>query len=174
MCQCKFNQQQNFPHVMSFLITTFPIVFSHKQSSFVQIPFPAVTICKQIKVQRSLFDYDPLYTIVLRDGFNALENNFSSDAIKAFELIAQTCIKDGSRKDMLKIVAEFAKRDSVLDPKLLEKLAPDFEASFLQCGGMMTPDHWKCKEVLTKILTEDGVCYTFNLLPRDDLLAEGT
>lgn len=141
---------------------------------FLQIPFPAVTICKQIKVQRSLFDYDQLYTVVLRDGFNALESNYSSDAIKAFELVAQTCIKDGSRKDMLKIVSEFSNRQSILDTSLLERLAPDFEASFLQCGGMMSPNHWKCKEVLTKILTEDGVCYTFNLLPRDDLLTEGT
>lgn len=88
--------------------------------------------------------------------------------------MAQTCIKDGSRKDMLKIVAEFANHNSVLDTSLLERLAPDFEASFLQCGGMMSPDHWKCKEVLTTILTEDGVCYTFNLLPKDDLLTEGT
>uniref|UniRef100_A0A336MEN0 CSON000424 protein n=1 Tax=Culicoides sonorensis TaxID=179676 RepID=A0A336MEN0_CULSO len=150
------------------------VTFNENFVSITQIPFPAVTICKQIKVQRSLFDYDPIYTNVLRDGLNALENNYSVDAIKAFELMAQTCIKDGSRKDMMKIVGEFANHESLLDQKLLEKLAPDFSETFLQCGGMMTPDHWKCSEVLSMILTEDGVCHTFNLLPKDEMLNEGT
>ncbi|XP_063706287.1 pickpocket protein 28-like [Culicoides brevitarsis] len=75
---------------------------------------------------------------------------------------------------MLQIIDEFANRQTFLNTSLFEDLSPDFESSFLQCGGMDAPNHWKCKDVLSKILTEDGVCYTFNLLPKDELLRKDT
>lgn len=78
---------------------------------------------------------------------------------------------------MLTLVQEFVKnkrgKGSLDGTDELEMIGPAFEDTFIQCGGMMTPDHWKCREVLSQILTEDGICYTFNLLNRDDLLKEG-
>lgn len=95
--------------------------------------------------------------------------------IKIFELISQTCIKDGNQDDMRKIVAGFANKSNTMDLNdiYLEELAPSLKETLVFCSGVLMPKPWDCIKGFATILTDDGVCYTFNLLNGTELLREG-
>jgi acid-sensing ion channel, other len=47
----------------------------------------------------------------------------------------------------------------------LKQLAPTFEDTFVACGFGGGPVNFEnCREMFTEIITQDGVCYTFNML----------
>jgi hypothetical protein len=47
----------------------------------------------------------------------------------------------------------------------LKQLAPTFEDTFVACGFGGGPVNFEnCREMFTEIITQDGVCYNFNML----------
>ena len=46
--------------------------------------------------------------------------------------------------------------------KLLKEMAVPFDYMALRCGWRLDPE-W-CSELFTEVITEEGICYTFNML----------
>lgn len=142
------------------------ITFNENLISIADIPFPAVTICHQVKSERQRFDYDKYYNIVYAD--NRIDDMAHR---KTFETISQMCLKDMSKRKIHRIVNNC---DSEIDIEEVVDLSPKFKKTILQCGSFMSRDYWRCTDIFSEILIEEGFCHTFNLLHRDELLFNGT
>ena len=51
--------------------------------------------------------------------------------------------------------------------KLLKDMAVPFEEMLYMCGWRFNPEN--CSNIFTEIITEEGFCYTFNMLKGQDL-----
>lgn len=142
------------------------VTFNENLISIADIPFPAVTICHQIKTERERFNFDAYYDLAVNGSILDMDDRIT------FEVLAQMCIKDNSRKDISKIVSIVYKTVDI-DIDRVSDMSPPFDKTFVQCGGGMS-DFGTCQDVFSTILIEDGFCYTFNLLHREELLQDKT
>ena len=51
--------------------------------------------------------------------------------------------------------------------KLLKEMAVPFDDMFIDC--VWSYDETKCSEIFTEVITEEGICYTFNMLDEKDI-----
>lgn len=132
-----------------------------------------MTICHQNRAKKSNFNYGAIYKSIIEKGLSATKLEFTHEEMKLFELIAQTCIKDGSQDEMRKLVKNFINKTVDLDPKSLESVAPTLNETLVFCASVLEERRWNCDRGFGRILTDEGVCYTFNLLNKTELLRKG-
>lgn len=150
------------------------VTFNENLVSIAEISFPAVTVCHQIKVKKDFFNYDDYYEQVLMHGLNQTKNVSTTKKQMIFEMLSQMCIKDNSRNSSKLLLSNFVEEDTVMNLKLLDDISPTLKETFTQCGGHIAPNHWPCNDVLSRVMVEDGYCYTFNFWLSEELVREGT
>lgn len=137
-----------------------------------QIAFPAVTVCHQIKTNKRVFDFGRMHHTLLEAMVNA------SDQLNVdrYELVASMCLKDGNPADRSKIFNYFKEQNfsSDLDDSLLLEMAPSMRETFSMCAGVLSPRGWPCDKGFATVFTEDGVCHSFNLLKSSEMFTNGT
>jgi hypothetical protein len=63
--------------------------------------------------------------------------------------------------------------DTLVDDRhfeMLAKLSPDL--LFLKCGSRVAMFYKMCQNILSQVLTDEGICYSFNILPPHELYRE--
>ncbi|CAO1382707.1 unnamed protein product [Diamesa hyperborea] len=127
-----------------------PIIVSFDEESTPvwKIPFPAVTICPEIMFKRSLYNV----------------SSFTDKNRKYSEV-------DIIRQNALNLVCPFSEvpklRKNVNVANELKKLAIPMKEIFNLCVWQGTRQ--KCKKVFHELRTEEGICYTSNMLDHKDL-----
>jgi amiloride-sensitive sodium channel len=58
--------------------------------------------------------------------------------------------------------------DDIFD--FFEKVAPKFFENIFECYYMGIS--YNCSEIFAPIITDEGLCYSFNLLNREDILSD--
>ncbi|XP_045451668.1 uncharacterized protein LOC123660657, partial [Melitaea cinxia] len=137
----------NSPVIVSFAETATPVW---------QIPYPAVTLCPEIKVMQTVFNYTEYYYLRER-------NTISPEEEKIFEDITVVCNKDAT--------SWISGRNFSFENETVEnikKVSP-------QIGDVIIGTMFKNKIIsdltlFSPILTEEGLCYTFNIIGADELL----
>jgi acid-sensing ion channel, other len=126
------------------------ISFAKKLSPIFEIPFPAVTICTNTKA--------------------------SINAINITDSLTKDKLLSDNEKEILSTLAhvcdfEHEMNDSNLNRSLIEILndvAYSSHEIFHACQyGLSSNDN--CENFFHKIITDEGVCYTFNMLDQSDL-----
>lgn len=87
--------------------------------------------------------------------------------LKGLKVAAQICDEWFASR----LLSEFPENDvdeSLLDA--IKEMSPGFEDTLLACSLM--GEFSTCFKYFHDILTEDGVCYAFNLLSPDEILVE--
>lgn len=151
-----------------------PVIVSFNENlvPIIQIPFPAITICQQVKTQRNLFDYSAVLEEVLTNG---LEDSVISDYdLQQFQLVASMCLKDRTTFEISPLLDLFNNFSQSITEDFMVDLAPPMDDTMKLCVGVLASGRWKCKRGLGTLLTEDGVCYTMNLRNSSELLTDGT
>lgn len=131
-----------------------PVIVSFAQSPTPvwQIPFPAVTICPETKARQSVFNFTDCYN-------RQLDLNLTMDELKQYQKVSLVC------DNHLYTEGNETTDYSTID--FLAEIAPPFSQVFWTC--MWTNHNHTCDTLFTPVLTEEGVCYTFNMLDRDDI-----
>ncbi|CRL06218.1 CLUMA_CG019144, isoform A [Clunio marinus] len=124
-----------------------------------EIPFPAVTICSEEKAVKSEIDFAK----VLRNSENLTEEE--SSKLKA---LLQVC--DFRDRENLQDALEVNQMEVDI-VSTLEELANPMDDLFERCryGSFRFSD---CKKLFSKVITDEGICYTFNMLDRKDLFKD--
>jgi acid-sensing ion channel, other len=138
------------------------VSFDSKNLPVDEIPFPAVTICPEAKTNPKL------YQMAVSPSMREFEtfNETTADVTEALMKVCDTGI-------LLEWYhsGRYMSADHII--KLLKKVAPTFEHTFLACGfGGSEVTFENCRNFFTEIITSDGVCYTFNMLNASEIFTE--
>lgn len=140
------------------------VSFAEKSTPVWEIPFPAVTICPETKVLKRHVDFTAGYKGAMSGNYSS---NFTDEKQKVLEAIAQVC-------DLHLFAMQNVSIDSGLKP---EEIVPTLRASAVPLNESILFCKWRnsvrsCDEYFTEILTEEGFCYTFNVLDSSQLFKE--
>lgn len=137
------------------------VSFAEKSTPVWQIPFPAVTICPETKAMMKYVNFTKAYTQVVTNQSHEL----TEDELKSLEAVAQICDPHLFANTLI---------NSGLPPDeivpLLKSITMSLNETTLFCK-------WRnsiadCSQFFTEILTEEGFCYTFNVLKFSELFKE--
>ncbi|XP_022916751.1 pickpocket protein 28-like [Onthophagus taurus] len=133
--------------------TNSPVIVSFAQSPTPvgAIAFPAVTICSETKSRQTVFNFTSYYHRNRKhDNLTEEENKMYEDA----SLLCDTHVYlDGSKTTDFGVIDFF------------EEIAPPYKEIFMSCTWQDRNE--TCDTLFYKMLSEEGICYTFNMLNRD-------
>lgn len=142
---------------------TSPVIvsFAEKSTPVWQIPFPAVTICPETKAMKKHLDFTKAY----RRMYYEVGENLTIDELQSLEAIAQIC----DPHLMMKFPLESGLETEEILP-LLRRITVSLNETTLFCK-------WRnqisdCGSFFTETITEEGFCYTFNVLDSSELFKE--
>ncbi|KAK9883364.1 hypothetical protein WA026_001537 [Henosepilachna vigintioctopunctata] len=154
---------------------TTPVLVSlaTKETSIHEVPFPAVTICPETKISRSCLNY----TETLRKRRSGKGSEIELQENLYFDFMSLLCRPDNhvASFDSFQKMNETEKG---FDPNIL--MLNDY-AEFLDECKSVTLDNayckWmgkvvECKKILTPILTDEGMCYSFNMFDVRDIYSD--
>lgn len=132
------------------------ISFAKGLSQTFEIPFPAVTICSETKATAD--DIDLLTALGVSYG------NFTDEEIVKLKALYQVC-DFSDYENLTEILNQSESSDDML-PTLI-KLADPMSEMFDRCryGSQRS----KCEKLFSKLITDEGVCYTFNMVDESEL-----
>jgi acid-sensing ion channel, other len=139
------------------------VSFAEKSTPVWEIPFPAVTICPETKLLKKHVDFTKGYLAVMREE----TANFTNDEMKALEAVAQICDPHLFAMHNMSLGSGL-KPDEIVP--LLRKMSVPLNESTLFCKWRNTVG--LCDQFFTEIITEEGFCYTFNVLDSSQLFKE--
>ncbi|CAG9863468.1 unnamed protein product [Phyllotreta striolata] len=134
----------------------FPVIvtFSMKESRLQRLPFPAVTICPRARVSQKYF-------------------NFTEYFYKELNSVPTTAYENKIR-DMSATICDFYPSNSTekIDENEFKEFLNESQTDIFYYCQYLNVEYLPCKELFTPILTEDGICYSFNILDKGDIYRE--
>jgi acid-sensing ion channel, other len=139
------------------------VSFAEKSTPVWQIPFPAVTICPETKALKKHIDFTKGYGQMQPNA----TKNMTEAELRNLEAVAQVC-----DLHLLKDIPI----NSTLEPEeivpLLKNMSIPLNESTLFC-------RWRnemvlCDTFFSEVITEEGYCYTFNVMDSSELFKEDT
>uniref|UniRef100_A0AAG5DG39 Pickpocket n=1 Tax=Anopheles atroparvus TaxID=41427 RepID=A0AAG5DG39_ANOAO len=120
------------------------VTFAEKPTPVFSIPFPAVTLCPEIKARKAEFDFSAAY-----------------QSLAKVEALLQVCDFSFGLE-----LNNDTYADDVVEQ--IQRMAIPFDDIFVSCG-------WRgqainCSHLFKPMLTETGMCYTFNSMSSDEML----
>jgi len=135
------------------------ISFAKSLSPTFEIPFPAVTICPETKAMVEKFNFT--------DVLNPNSENSPEDE-ENLKALFQVC-DFGDHSNLSKFFSLADSRDIVTN---LEDISIPMDEIFESCryGSRKTFD---CKNEFHKVINDEGLCYTFNMLDESEMYRKG-
>ncbi|KAH0814955.1 hypothetical protein GEV33_007836 [Tenebrio molitor] len=134
------------------------VSFATKETPVWMIPFPAVTICPESKTRPSVFNYT-YYLHKKQDN-----ETLTDDEERKFGYLSFVCDK---KPGLVYRSGKYAGEDML---EFLESVQPNFYEGASNCKYLGV--RYNCSELFVPILTDDGICYTFNIVDRTQLLSD--
>nr|XP_008193548.2 PREDICTED: pickpocket protein 28 [Tribolium castaneum] len=132
---------------------TSPVVvnFSTRDTPVYEFPFPSVTICPESKYSSKKFNFTQMY-FQLTESNKSI--NYDKTELLYFNYINLLCDKNFIINNGEKILDDDFYHH-------IHKLAPEI---VMECDFMGVT--YDCKNILTPVITDQGICYSFNILDR--------
>ncbi|XP_030745254.1 uncharacterized protein LOC115874287 [Sitophilus oryzae] len=150
------------------------VSFATKETPIYEIPFPAITICPETKADRRLHNFTELF-IKIRN------KTITKEELQQFALMNMVCTLNVSSqlKDLTNILYE---NQTDVDDEDYEyyDYSTEIEEELFSFLDMVTPRYfflfctWMndvklCNNFFRPIITDAGVCYTFNMLDKTEI-----
>nr|XP_023023900.1 pickpocket protein 28-like [Leptinotarsa decemlineata] len=129
------------------------VSFARSPTPVWQIPFPAITICSETKSRQRKYNFTEAYKQFV------MGNNMTDDELKKFSDSSLICDNH--------LYTRGEKYTELETIKYLMSIGPQFEDVFFTCKW--TSMNESCYNMFYPMLTEDGMCFTFNMLDRSEL-----
>ncbi|XP_071443231.1 pickpocket protein 28-like [Hetaerina americana] len=139
-----YRKWENSPVIVSFADSSTPVW---------QIPFPAVTICSEVKYKRSAFNYTYInQMLVKKKELSRMKHEFRSLLCEEDEYIENASLTTDT--SLIQFFQEAA-------PPCDDLFYCEWKGQYENCCGYL----------FRPILTEEGVCYTFNMLATSQIFS---
>ncbi|KAG4070463.1 hypothetical protein HA402_005695 [Bradysia odoriphaga] len=140
------------------------VSFSEKSTPIYEIPFPSVTICPETKAKKNMIDFTETYHKMLAGSRPSY--GISDKELKYMEAVSHVC--DSHLTDKFKIGGNVTD-NSIID--LLKRMAPSFNDTMMLCKFRNKMEY--CDDYFEEVLTDEGLCFTFNMINSKELYREG-
>ncbi|XP_049870120.1 pickpocket protein 28-like isoform X2 [Pectinophora gossypiella] len=143
---------------------TSPVIvsFSERVVPVGDVPFPAVTICPQLKAKASIFNFSDEYQKYLKLKENGTDPTPSQwESWIKLDDVDMLCGKDVAEIDLTRDLGNSSMIENFLE------VAPTEEDVIIGCVFRGEP----CNS-FERVITSDGVCYTFNALAASEILRQ--
>lgn len=139
------------------------MTFSEKPISVTQIPFPAVTICPLTKINRKALNFTEMC--------NKYKNNETSeltpDQLKKFEAAFHLCFYN-VQPEYLKDLESELQGENIINE--IQEISLRLNETMIICTWRFRL--FPCTSVFNEILTEDGICFTTNMIYSIELIRQ--
>ncbi|XP_056643405.1 pickpocket protein 28-like [Diorhabda sublineata] len=138
----------------------FIVSLATRETPIFEIPFPAVTICPFTKVGRALFNYTE---VIHRLWDNISISDYETQTAQYMTMVCDEENMDDVEDyipDILHFNETFYERLQELDPT--ETLMESSTCKFMG-------EEFECLDNFSPIILDGGICYTFNMLNRDEI-----
>ncbi|XP_075980850.1 pickpocket protein 28-like isoform X2 [Anticarsia gemmatalis] len=133
------------------------VSFAENPTPVWQIPYPAVTVCFETKAMQRKFNFTEYYHLYLNE-----KDNLTESEQFLFEDISMVCDDHLAPANGRKFSSGY---DTVEN---IKSVSPNLTEVFFGCKWKDIPSE-NCSELFSAILTEEGLCYTFNTLGADEM-----
>ncbi|KAK5640255.1 hypothetical protein RI129_011066 [Pyrocoelia pectoralis] len=140
------------PVVVSFATTETPVW---------EIPFPAVTICPEVKAEKKYVNFTELVLMTKR---GEQLNQQQKKHLKYMSFICSNEWRDHIWEDGDLISEDFY--------EFLFEVHPKADETIDECLWIGRNCTGSIRSLFTPIITQDGICYSFNLLDRNDIFRD--
>ncbi|XP_063915462.1 pickpocket protein 28-like [Zophobas morio] len=130
------------------------VSFATKGTPIYSIPFPSVTVCPESKSAQTIFNYTSL--LQKKEDFITL----TTEEEKQFEYMSLIC---NYRDNYLTYSTNGTFPEEFFD--VIQYVKPQF--NIRDCHYMGKKEN--CSKIFTPIITDEGICYTFNMLDRNEI-----
>lgn len=132
------------------------VTFAEKSTPVWKIPFPAITICPETKSMKEVFEVDN----ILQDNYVEL----SSDKYTYLNSLYQVC-------------KHYPFPENQKNTKLSANCSDILNELTIRSNDVFGYCSWRgfesfCENLFHKILTDEGVCWTFNMMDHSELFNE--
>ncbi|KAF4519264.1 hypothetical protein B566_EDAN002153 [Ephemera danica] len=157
---CGFEIQKLYTRWQESPVITVP---AQKPTHVTSVPFPAVTICPGNKVLRSAFD--------IAKNYEQLENYFENDD----EEKEQNILVESVYLLCSDVTRDFNFINDNIEPtddhlEMITQISPNVDHLFQQC--YFQGQEMNCSELFRPIYTDEGLCFTFNMLSTEEMFNE--
>ncbi|KAF2903796.1 hypothetical protein ILUMI_02373 [Ignelater luminosus] len=137
------------------------VTFATTQTPIWSIPFPAITICPEVKSKKNLFNYTDIY--LKKENDEELTEREKME----FEYMSMVCSTD---KQLLNETLNTTTEEAL---DFLKSVAPDLSDIMygVKWKGTIYDDE-ELEDLFSPILTSEGVCYTFNIMDRSEVFTK--
>lgn len=136
-----------------------------------EIPFPTVTICTDIKIRRSKFEYTEVWH-ALNDQlkYKSYPNTSAVEKLYVLSPVCDTLPKYLSHYlKMNNLSTALANADERFF-QLVKRYAPTLQDTLQNCSWRRY--QFNCSDLFNEVLTDDGICFSFNFLNASELYHE--
>ncbi|KAJ8712308.1 hypothetical protein PYW07_005150 [Mythimna separata] len=133
------------------------VSFAEMPTPVWQIPYPAVTVCFETKAMQRKFNFTDYFHL-----YNNNRDNLSISDRNMFEDLTMVCDDHLAPPNG----REFASGVDTVDN--IKSVSPNLTEVFFGCKWKDIPSE-NCSELFSPILTEEGLCYTFNTLGPEEM-----
>ncbi|XP_068914209.1 pickpocket protein 28-like [Tenebrio molitor] len=140
-----------------FLHTPVIVSFSTKESPIFEVPFPAVTICSQVKASEKEFNFAKIHKNYDING------NFSSDEeFKYYQYFYLVCDHPLHQHNVSAYREKFV--ETLTDDffNTIKDLSLNIDDIMHHCSFM--GDTYNCSDLFKPVYTDLGVCFNFNMV----------
>ncbi|CAH1966969.1 unnamed protein product [Acanthoscelides obtectus] len=131
------------------------VSFARSPTPVWQVPFPAITVCPENKSRQRKYNFTDAY-----DRYVHNRENMTDEEIKLFSHSSLIC--DNHLYNDGELTTDFSTIEYLMS------IAPQFGDVFFSCKW--TLQNQSCHNFFTPMLTEEGLCFTFNMLDKTELL----
>ncbi|XP_068618051.1 pickpocket protein 28-like [Battus philenor] len=135
------------------------IHFQENSTPLWKIPFPAVTVCYETKSLPTRFNYTKYYHLYKNNITYMEMTEHERNMFEDLSLICHERLAPANGR-------KFSNSKATVEN--LKQVVPNINEFFLGCKWKDVPRH-TCSETFSSILTDDGFCYTFNIMVAEEL-----
>lgn len=147
------------------------VTFSEKSTPIYEIAFPTVTICTDIKIRKTNFNYGAVWQ-ELNDTEKYRKFPNISDVEKLY-VLSPLCDELPAYLNEYIEMKNLSQRLADADARfwrMAKRYAPTIKDVLTNCKWRHDPQN--CSELFHEVLTDDGICFSFNLQNASELYKE--
>ncbi|XP_034256548.1 pickpocket protein 28-like isoform X2 [Thrips palmi] len=153
-----YNKWDSSPVIVSFAETSTPVW---------DVPFPAVSVCPETKSRQREFNYTDVFHrhgdfLRAQAGNDSTVSDIDDEERYKFEAVSLICDQHVFTEGNVTVT------EGSMDA--LKKLAPPMEEVIMVCkwqGGIL--ENCSSSNLFTPVMSDEGLCYTFNMLSNPEL-----